>query len=86
MLEAVPLQGAEVVGVAQLAPERLEDRPVVIGGPGAGLAHEGGVVVALGRVVVEQRIVHVEEEHDVLARHHEPSDLGRAFDAIGHQQ
>ena len=43
---AVALQRAEVVGVAELGAQRLEDRPVAVGAGGAELARE---VLGAGR-------------------------------------
>ena len=63
MLDAVALERAEVVGVAELGPELLEDVPVALLAVVA--EHVGHVPpeVALDRVVVEQRVVHVEQDH-----------------------
>ena len=64
-LDAVALQGAEVVGVAELGPQLLEDRPVVGAAVGADLGVEVPAQVLGDPIVVEQRVVDVEEEDDV---------------------
>ena len=64
---AVPLQGAEVVGVAELVPELLEQLPVVAAAVLADLGVEVRAQVGGDAVVVEQRVVDVEQEDDVHA-------------------
>ncbi len=65
-LKPIALQGAQVVGIAKLDPQLLEDRPVPIAVRGAELAFEMAPEIVLYPVVVEQRIVAVEQEHHVV--------------------
>ena len=69
VLDAVALQRAEVVGVAELGAQRFEDRPVALLALGADLAREVALQVGGDAVVVEQRVVDVEQEHDAAADH-----------------
>ena len=62
----VALQGAQVVRIAQLGAQRFEYRPVPIPACGAEFALEMVPEVVLHAVVVEQRVVHVEQEHKLL--------------------
>ena len=63
MLNPVALQGTEVIPVAQFAEQLLEDRPVAIAARGPELAFEMPLEVGLNVVVIEQRVVHIDEEH-----------------------
>ncbi|MGK2934279.1 MAG: hypothetical protein ACSLFE_03425 [Gemmatimonadaceae bacterium] len=67
VIETIPLQRTQVVGVAELAPELLEDGPVVVCSVAAALPLEVRPVVHQHGVVVEACVVHVEEEHDVFS-------------------
>ena len=73
---AVALQRAEVVGVAELAAQRLELDPVAIGARDAELAHEVLAQVGDDAVVVEQRVVDVEQEDDVVRLRRRASSAG----------
>ena len=64
MLDAVTLQGAQVIGVAEFLSQLLEDRPVALLRIGADLARQMAPQVVGYAVVVEQRVVDVEQEHD----------------------
>ena len=64
---AIPLQRAEVVGVAELVAELLEELPVLAAAVLADLGVEMRAQVGGDAVVVEQRVVDVEEEDDVHA-------------------
>jgi hypothetical protein len=85
VIATVALEGAQVVGATELAPELLEEGPAVLRRLGPGLPHEVGPVVLNHRVVVEERVVHVEEEDDVSTRAHGRSDSARGFDSMAHQ-
>src|SRR6516164_5958519 len=63
MLNPVALQGTEVISVAQFAEQLLEDRPVAIAAGGPELAFQMPLEVGLNVVVIEQRVVHIDEEH-----------------------
>jgi hypothetical protein len=69
-LDPVALQGAEVVCITELGPKLLENFPVA---PLALLTEPvGQVAPQIGdhRVVVEQRVVDVDEKDDVVRRSH----------------
>jgi hypothetical protein len=72
VLDAVALEGAEVVGVAQFGAQLFEDDPVAPGALAPYLALQEAPEVAGDPVVVEQGVVHVEEE-DHVARPHQKS-------------
>ena len=63
VLEPVALQRAQVVGVAELGPELFEDRPVALRRGRAGQLVEVVVELRLDDVVVEERVVDVEQHH-----------------------
>jgi hypothetical protein len=67
--DAVALEGAQVVGVPELPPQLLEELEVLFGGAGAHLAVEIAPEIGDNAVVVEQRVVDVEEEHGARQRH-----------------
>src|SRR5881275_1365795 len=62
VLEAIALQRAQVVGVSELRAQLLENRPVAVAAGAAELALQMSAEIGLHGVVVEQRIVHVEQE------------------------
>ena len=64
---AIALQRAEVVGVAELGAQLLEELPVVGAAVLADLGVEMRAQIGGDAVVVEQRVVDVEEEDDVHA-------------------
>ena len=57
ILEAVALQGAQVVGVPRLSAVSLEDRPVPLLAFGPDLAREQALQIFDDAVVVEKRVV-----------------------------
>src|SRR5689334_13913039 len=68
-LDAITLQGAKIVGVAELGAELLEDGPVVVPASRAEALLEMPAEVGLNRIVVDERVVDVEEE-DGFGRGH----------------
>jgi hypothetical protein len=58
-----PLEGAEVVGVPELLAQLLEDLPVVLLELVTEVRDEVRAKILDDAVVVEERVVHVEEEH-----------------------
>src|SRR4029079_17696919 len=72
----VALQRAQVVGVAQLGAQLFEDRPVPVPPCGAELALEMVSEIILHAVVVEQRVVHVQQEHHLVCRCHSTTASG----------
>jgi hypothetical protein len=69
VLDAVALQRAEVVAVAELRHQVLEDRPVAVARAGAVFPLEVAPDVVLDEVVVEQRVVDVDEEDGGVGAH-----------------
>src|SRR5271166_6311379 len=67
IFNAVTLQCAEIVRIAELDPQLLEDGPVALLALFADLAREMMPEVVGDAIVVKQRIVHVEEKHDRTA-------------------
>jgi hypothetical protein len=59
MLNPIPLQSAEVIAIAQLFKEGLENLPVTVPTSCTKLAFEMLSEVVLNVVVVEQCIVHI---------------------------
>src|SRR4030095_782653 len=64
MLDPVALQGAEVIAIAQIGKQLFEDRPVALAGGNSELTVEVALDVVLDAVVVDQRIVYVDEKND----------------------
>jgi HAD superfamily hydrolase (TIGR01509 family) len=64
MLRAVPLQGAEIVGIAKLPPQPLEDIPILLLTLVAELTVHVPHQIRDDAVVVEQRVIHVEQRDD----------------------
>ncbi len=67
ILDAIPLQRAEIVGIAELDAELLENRPVALLALCADFAREMAAQVVGDAIVVEQGVVHVEEKYDRTA-------------------
>src|SRR5471030_2965719 len=77
-LLAETLQRAEVIDIAQFGAQRFEDVPVTRAAFGAELVFQPRAQVVLDTVVVEQRVVAIDQEHDaVLARLFVPLAHGR---------
>ena len=66
MLDPIALQGPEVVAVAQLVEQLLEDRPVAIAAGRAEFAFEMTLQIGLDAVVVEQCVVDVDKEDGLV--------------------
>ena len=64
-LDSKALEGAEVVGVTVLAPQLLEDGPVALLPFGAERVEQMALEVGDDRVVVEQRVVDVNQVNEV---------------------
>lgn len=67
--DAVALERAEVVGVTEFGAQLLEEGPIVLRAFGADFAFEVAFEVGGDAVVVEQRVVHVEQEDDFVCGH-----------------
>ena len=70
MLDSITLQSPEVIPVAQLAKQLLEDCPVTVPTGRPELAFEMTPEIGLDAVVVQQRIVHIDEEDGLVRRDH----------------
>ena len=64
VLDPVALQRAEIVGVAELGPERFEDRPVALLTLDADLLRQVSLEIRGNAIVVEQRVVDVNQENN----------------------
>ena len=73
MLHPIALQRAQVVGVAQLAPQLFENRPVPLLPLASDLALEVAPEIGRDVIVVDQRVVDVDQEDDPMARGHRPA-------------
>ena len=62
MLDPIALQGAEVVAVAQISEELLEDRPVAVPAGRPELTFEMASEIGLDAVIVQQRVVDIDQE------------------------
>src|SRR5262245_11996679 len=61
-----PLQRAEVVRVAELCPQRFENLPVPCGQGRPYMGVEMAVEIGRDAVVMDQRVVQIEERDDVV--------------------
>ena len=73
MLHSISLQRAQVVRVAQLRPQLFEEGPVSLLPFVPDLLLE--VTLEIGRdvIVVDERVVHVDQEDDRMSRGHRPA-------------
>jgi hypothetical protein len=58
------LHGTEIVAISQLDEERFEDGPVPVTRCDAELALQMALEIILNAIVVQQRVVHVNEEDE----------------------
>src|SRR5271154_2215435 len=63
VLGTVSLQGAEIVPVAQIGKQPLENRPIPVTGRCAEFAFQMTLQIILNVVVIEQRVIHIDEEY-----------------------
>src|SRR5438876_5971567 len=77
MFHSIPLQRAQVVRVAQLGPQLFEDGPVPLLPLAADLALEVSLEIGGDVIVVDERVVHIDQEYDRMRGTHR----GPAFDA-----
>src|SRR5215831_16180875 len=64
----IRLQSAEIVGVAQLGPQLLENPPIFLRSLRAELTCEMALQICCDSVAIKQRVVYVEQEHDASRR------------------
>src|SRR3989442_8978432 len=70
MFHSIPLQRAQVVRVAQLGPQLFEDGPVPLLPLAADLALEVSLEIGGDVIVVDERVVHVDQEYDRMRGTH----------------
>src|ERR1700742_1209334 len=75
VLDPIALEGAEVVPVTQFSEQILENFPVSVPAGGAELALQMDPDVPLDVVIVEERVVDVDQEDDPVLRVHDQTDL-----------
>jgi hypothetical protein len=77
-MEAVALQGAEIVRIAELGAQLLEDSPVAVSAIGAKLTREMLAEILLHAIVVEQRVIAIEKKDDLFRLAHSlvPAGVG----------
>src|SRR6266568_8249493 len=68
MFVPIPLQSAEVIRIAQLGPQLLENSPIFLRSLRANLAGEVALQISCHSVVIQQRVVYVEQEDDASRR------------------
>ena len=73
MLHPIALQRAQVVCVAELGPKLFEDGPIPRLPLVADLALEVALEIGGDVIVVDQRVVHVDEKDDRMANGHRPA-------------
>jgi len=73
MLDPISLQRAQVVRVAQLGPQLFEDSPVSLLPLASDLALEVALEIGRDVIVVDERVVHVDQEDDRMSRGHRPA-------------
>jgi hypothetical protein len=64
LLHAKALQGTKVIDVSQLAPQLFEDFPVPVPSGASICLFQVLLKISLHRIVVEERIINIEQEHD----------------------
>ena len=70
ILDAVALEGSDIVAITQLREEVLQDCPIALAAGDTKETLKMVLKVLLNPVVVEQRVVHVDEEDDWMSWHH----------------
>src|SRR6516162_1943760 len=70
MFDPIALQGSEVIPVAQLTEQLLEDRPVTVAGRRAELALEMAPEIGLDAVIIQQRVVDIDKKDGLVGTDH----------------
>ena len=65
ILAPVSLQRAQIIGITEFAPQLLEEAPVTLRVVGTDLAFKVTLEIGRDSIVVEQCIIHVEQENDL---------------------
>ena len=68
MFGPIPLQSAEVIRIAQFGPQLLENPPIFLRSLRADFADEVALQICCHSVVIQQRVVYVEQEDDASRR------------------
>src|SRR5262249_22290201 len=68
MFGPILLQGAKVIGVTQFGPQLLKNPPIFLRSVGTKLAGEMALQICCNFVVVQQRVVYVEQEDNTSRR------------------
>ena len=68
MFGPIPLQSSKVIRIAQFAPQLLENSPILPRPLGAELTDEVALQICRYSVVIQQRVVYVEQEDDASGR------------------
>src|SRR5438477_12742849 len=68
MSDPIPLQSAKVIRISQFTPQLLENAPVFLCSLGADFTGEVALQIFCDSVVVNQRVVYVEQEDDASRR------------------
>src|SRR6476660_1391412 len=68
MFGPIPLQSTEVIRIAQFGPELLENPPIFLRSVRADFAGEVALQICSHSVVIQQRVVYVEQEDDASRR------------------
>jgi hypothetical protein len=64
-LDAIALEGSEVIGITEFGAELLEDLPVAVGGAGADFGLEMALEIGGDAIIIDERVVDVEEEYGI---------------------
>jgi hypothetical protein len=68
VVDTVTLQGAEIIGIAKFGTQRLENAPVLPGTLWPDLAMQVLAQIVDHAIVVEERIVDIEQENELVRR------------------
>src|SRR6516164_11052951 len=68
MFVPISLQSAEVIRIPQFAPQFLENAPISLRSLRSDLICEMALQICCDSVVIKQRVVYVEQEHDASRR------------------
>jgi hypothetical protein len=70
LLEPKAFQCSEVIDISQLRPQRFKDRPVSVAGRDALILREMVFQISLYRIVIEQRVVDIEQKDNLFHLDH----------------
>ena len=61
---SIALQRSEIIGIAEFSPQFLEDGPIALLPFMSNLTFQLAFQISRHAIVIEQRVVHVEQKHD----------------------